>query len=119
MNEEEILKKIAENEKLLKENIAIARANKEQIKKIHAYMRRTFLAKLIYWIFIILITLGVFYVAKPYAQKAVQTYKGFERQIDKTQNFLEKPQTSISEIKFMKALFELFSKNDKIVPVKN
>ena len=86
------LKQLAEeNNKLLLENLELSRQNSKKIKKIHAYMRRTFVAKITYWIIIILVAVGAFYFVQPHINRALEGYKNIQEQLTKTSGYLAKP----------------------------
>jgi len=82
---------IEENNKLLKENLALTEKNAKKIRKIQLYLRRTMVWKFIYWIIIIGITIGAYYLSRPYINNAVDKYNTIQEQIEKTSNVINDP----------------------------
>ena len=64
--DDSLRKLIEENQTLLRKNLEISRNNEKKIKKIQAHIRRTMVAKYIYWIIVIGVTASALYFSKPY-----------------------------------------------------
>ena len=82
---------IEENNALIKESIDLAKKNAKKIKKVHSYMRRSFVAKITYWGIIILVAAGAFYAIKPRVQKLILKYENLQSQLEKTTNIVTNP----------------------------
>lgn len=102
---EDLEKLILENQNLLKENLELSKKNAKKIKLIHAYMRRTFVAKVIYWIVIVLVTAGALYFVRPYVESAVDTYKGFSEKLNKTSNIIDNPGSLFKDVGILNSFF--------------
>lgn len=87
--DEELKKLIVQNNELLKESIELSKSNQKRIKKIHAYIRRTFVAKIIYWVIIILVAAGAFYAIKPRINNIIDRYKEIQVQFNKRAEVME------------------------------
>ncbi len=112
--EQDLLEKIEENNELLKETLALAKSNEKKIKKIHAYMRRSFIAKIIYWFLIIAVTAGALYTVRPYVKSAVETYDSLQEKVGKTSDILDEPGKLFKDVGVLNTVFEFFSKKDTI-----
>jgi type II secretory pathway component PulF len=106
--EKDILIKIEENNKLLKENLDLSRENAKKIKKIHAYMRRTFIARIFYWVFIILVTAGALYAIKPYVKQIIESYNSLQDKVEITTDFINNPGNFFKDIGVLNKLLEEF-----------
>lgn len=109
--DQDLIKIVEENNKLIKENIELTKKNTKKIKKVHAYMRRTFITKLIYWVIIILVAAGAFYTVRPHVLGVVDSYNSFQDKIGKTTDMLDNPTSMFSDIGILKNLFNLLSKD--------
>lgn len=88
---------IEENNRLLLENLELSKQNSKKIKKIHSYMRRTFFAKILYWIVIILVTVGAFYYIQPHVNRVLESYKNLTEQISTTTGYITNPGSLLPE----------------------
>ncbi len=93
--DEQLKQLLEEHNQLLQENLELTRKNSKKIKRIHAYMRRTFVAKLMYWLVIILVTVGAFYYVQPYINRALTTYQTLSDQLESTSGYLSNPSSLI------------------------
>ncbi len=59
---------------MVQETLNFARENNNILKKMRRAQRRTFTLHLIYWIIILGISVGAYYFAKPYFDKAMALY---------------------------------------------
>ena len=82
---------IKENRKLILENLEVARDNQEKIKKIQAHIRRTLVIKTIYWFIIVGVTIGAYYVSKPYINSAVDSYQSLREDVAGAQSAIHDP----------------------------
>ena len=103
--DQNLINLIEENNKLLKENLELSRKNTKKIKKIQSFMRRTFIAKITYWILIVLVTAGALYAAKPYVEGVVETYNSFQDQISTTSEVINNPSSLFKDIGILNQLF--------------
>lgn len=110
--EQDILKKIEENHELLKETLALAKSNEKKLKKVHAYMRRSFIAKIIYWLLIIAVTAGAVYTVRPYVKDTIKTYHSLQEKVGTTTDILDNPGKLFKDVGVLNTVFEFFSKKD-------
>ena len=82
---------IEENRKLILENLEVARDNQEKIKRIQGHIRRTWVIKTIYWFIIVGVTIGAYYVSKPYINDAVDNYNNFRDDVAGAQSAIQDP----------------------------
>ena len=82
---------IEDNNELLKEAVELSRENHKRIASMHANMRRSFWARIIYWILIILVTAGAFYAIKPTFDRLMVQYNSISTQINNTNDLLHNP----------------------------
>ena len=116
--EQDIIKKIDHLESLIEENIAITKENEKKIKKVQAYMRRTFIAKILYWILIVAVTAGAVYAVRPYVKKTIETYESVQEKVGKTSDILDNPGRLFKDVGILNQVFEFFSQKDIIAPDK-
>ncbi len=114
MNEEKRKRQQVQKRKLsdaekLDEILEMVKENREGIDTIRRYMRRMFVSKLIYWLIIIVITAGAVYAARPYARKAIETYRSVRKTLEKTSDMVEQPARMFQDVRLLKKLFELNS----------
>lgn len=114
--EPNIVKMIRENNELLKENLNLSQKNTKKIKKIQSYMRRTFIARVFYWIIIVLVTGGALYFVRPYVKKVVHSYSAMQDGIGKTKNILGDPASLFKDVGVLNKVFEVFSEKDIMTP---
>ncbi|MCD5390174.1 MAG: hypothetical protein LR005_02225 [Candidatus Pacebacteria bacterium] len=110
--EPDIIKIIKENNELLKENLNLSRKNTKKIKRIQSYIRRTFIARIFYWLIIVLVTGGALYFVRPYVQKAVSSYDSIQSEIETTTNILGDPSSLFKDVGVLSKIFEVFSEKD-------
>jgi len=106
--DEEFIHLIEENNQLLKDNIALTQKNSKKINRIQSYMRRTFIAKIMYWIVIILVTAGALYAVKPYVDTALDTYRGIQEQIESTQDVIDNPGSLFNDVGILNKIKDIF-----------
>ena len=94
----DLKKMLEENHALLIENVKISRENQKKIKKIQLHIRRTMVVKTLYWIIIVGVTIGAFYLSKPYINNAVNTYKGLEKNIKQSSQIINDPGTLFKDV---------------------
>jgi len=104
--DEKIVNLIEENNKLLKENLELSRKNTKKIKRIQSYMRRTFIAKVLYWVLIILVTAGALYAVRPYVEDAVDTYNTVQEQFKTTSDTINNTSSLFKDVGILNLLFE-------------
>lgn len=102
---DDLEKLILENQKLLRENLELSKKNAKRIKQIHAYMRRTFVAKVIYWLVIIAVTAGAVYFVRPYVESAVSSYNNFSETLSKTTEVIDNPGSLFQDVGILNKLF--------------
>ena len=107
--DQEVINLIEENNKLLKENLELSHRNTKKIKKIHSYMRRTFIARIIYWFIIILVTAGALYAAKPYVEGMINSYHTLQEQITSTTEVVNNPSSLFKDIDIAEQILKIFN----------
>ena len=103
--DQDLFNLIEENNKLLKENLELTQKNSKKIKRIQSYMRRTFIAKILYWLVIILVTAGALYAVKPYVDGALETYNDLQGTIESTSQAIDNPGSMFKDIGLLNQLF--------------
>lgn len=88
---------IQEQTKLIRENLELTRKNTKRIRKIHVTLRRSFWAKIIYWVIILLITAGAFYLIKPFFENSLQQYRELSDQVKRTTGYINNPEQFIQD----------------------
>ena len=106
--DQDLINLIEENNELLKENLELTQKNEKKIKRIQSYMRRTFIAKIMYWVIIILVTAGALYAVKPYVDGALDTYNSLQEQIESTQDAIDNPGSLFNDIGILNKIKEIF-----------
>jgi len=106
--DQDLIHLIEENNQLLKENIELTQKNSKKINNIQSYMRRTFVAKVVYWIIIVLVTAGALYAAKPYVNSALETYQQVQEQIEATSGVISNPESLFKDVGILQTLFDKF-----------
>jgi hypothetical protein len=114
--EPELLKKIEENNELIKESLELSKDNAKKLKKINAYMRRTFIARIMYWLLIIAVTAGALYAVRPYVKKTIEAYNTIQNKVGTTTDILDNPGKLFKDVGILNQLFEIFSEKDIIAP---
>ena len=103
--DQDLLKKIEENQKLIRENLDIARQNQKKIKKIQSHIRRSMWSKIVYWVIIISVTVGALYYSKPYIKEAVGTYNGIKENLDNTSQIINNPGNLFKDVDLIQSIF--------------
>jgi hypothetical protein len=70
-----------EEHELLKRSIALAEENNDMLRSIRSSMRLARFMTIVYWLIIIGISLGAYYFAKPYLEKAWNLYNSAQTNI--------------------------------------
>lgn len=96
--DQDLRKIIEENQELLRKNLEISRSNQKKIKKIQAHIRRTMVAKYVYWIIVIGVTVSALYFSKPYINQAVDTYNDFKSTVDRSSEIINEPGSLFKDI---------------------
>ena len=102
--DQDILEIVKENQRLVKENLALSRSNEKKIKSIRANLRRSFWGKIMYWAVIIAIAAGSFYYLNPYINEARDTYNSFRENVDRSSEIIKDPSHIFDNV----SLFENF-----------
>jgi hypothetical protein len=102
---EEIREILEENQRLIKENLALSRSNEKKIKSIRANLRRSFWGKIMYWVVIIGIAAGSFYYLNPYINEARDTYNSFKENVDRSSEIIKNPSHLFDNVSVFKNLF--------------
>lgn len=89
--DEHLRQMIEENNRLLKENLEITREHTKKIDRINRRMRRGATWKILYWLILLGISIGVYYYTKPYIDNAVESYNNVQEQITQTKDALNNP----------------------------
>ena len=89
---------LEENNRLLKENHKLSEQNAKKLKRITSNMRRNTIGRIIYWLIIIGLTIGGWYVAKPYVDTLVQGYNKVTDQLNKVSDTLDKAEGFIPSL---------------------
>lgn len=97
MDDKELRKMVERNNRMLSELIELNEENHTRIRKIHANMRRNFWLRVLYWVLIILIAAGAFYVVKPYVDKGVEQYNNISEFLNKASTNETSPITTFIE----------------------
>ncbi len=108
--DQEFIKIIEENNKLIKENLELSKKNGKKLKKVHSFMRRTFISKLIYWLIIIFVAAGAFYTVRPHVKSAIESYNSFQEKVGDTTDLLNDPTSMFKDVGILNRLFKSFSK---------
>ncbi|MFT6361242.1 MAG: hypothetical protein ACJA2Z_000217 [Candidatus Paceibacteria bacterium] len=87
----DLQKLIEENQELIRENLEMTKQNQKKIKKIQSNIRMTMIAKWLYWILIIGLTVGAFYYSKPYINNAIDTYDALKENVDRSTQVISEP----------------------------
>ncbi|MCA9352953.1 hypothetical protein KC901_02110 [Patescibacteria group bacterium] len=103
--DQDLQKLLKKNHKLLLETVEIARDNQEKIKKIQAHIRRTLVIKTIYWFIIVGVTIGAFYVSKPYINDAVENYNNLKNNVDNASGIIQDPGKLFKDVNLIERLF--------------
>ncbi|MAQ77347.1 hypothetical protein CL684_02375 [Candidatus Campbellbacteria bacterium] len=103
--EEKDIQLIRENNKLLKESLALSKENAKKIKKIHSSIRRTMILKTIYWFVIIMVTVSALYYSKPYIEEAIDTYENVKEQTGKASELINEPGGMFKNINLIEKFF--------------
>lgn len=78
---EDLKKLLAKQQVLLEENLVLAKENQEKIQKIHAYIRRTFIMKIVYWVIVVSIAVGAYYIIQPQINRLIKGYTNITSQL--------------------------------------
>ncbi len=109
--DQDLIKIVEENNKLIRENLELSKKNARKIKKVHSFMRRTFISKLIYWLIIIFVAAGAFYTVRPHVKKAIESYNSIQEKVGDTTDFLNDPTSMLKDVGILNRLFSSFSKD--------
>jgi len=71
---------------LLQENLKLSRENNEMLKKVRGIQKRAHFFQIMYWLFIIGITVGAYYYIQPYIEKILSVYNSGAGSILQLQN---------------------------------
>lgn len=71
-----------EDHELLKRAVVLSEENNDMLRSIRRGMRWARFMTVVYWLIIIGISVGAYYYALPYIDKAVKTYNGATSDID-------------------------------------
>ena len=82
---------LEENNQLLKEVNKRTLENRKKINKIHAIIRRGFIARVLYWIVIIAITVGAYLAIQPWVANLFGQYQGIVDQLNQTNSAIQNP----------------------------
>lgn len=102
--DQDLRKLIEENQSLLRKNLDISRANQKKIKKIQGHIRRTMVAKYVYWIIVIGVTGGAIYFSKPYIDQAVNTYNDLKSTVDKSSEIINEPGSLFKDVNIIQRI---------------
>ncbi len=83
---------IKENNRLLHELVEREQENQKKIDRVHSIIRGDFIAKIVYRVIIILVTLGAFVALRPYVQSMYESYTNLVSQVNSTSSLLNNPQ---------------------------
>lgn len=103
--EQDLRKLIEENQSLLRKNLEVSRGNEKKIKKIQSHIRRSVVAKYVYWIIVILVVLGVLYSAKPYFDQIMSTYNELKFTVDKSNEIINNPASLFNDVDIVQKIF--------------
>jgi hypothetical protein len=82
---------LEENNQLLKEVNKRTLENRKKINKIHVIIRRGFIARVLYWIVIIAITVGAYLAIQPWVANLFGQYQGIVDQLNQTNSAIQNP----------------------------
>lgn len=88
---------IHEHQLLIHETLDIAKKNEKKITAIHTYIRRMFIAKIMYWVIIVLVAAGAFYTIRPRVETLIERYNTFQAQLDVTSHAISNDPKSLIE----------------------
>lgn len=103
--DQDLRKLIEENQSLLRKNLEISQNNNKKIKKIQSHIRRTMVAKYVYWIIVIGVTASALYFSKPYINDAVDTYNDFRDTVDQSSEIINDPGTLFKDVNVIQRIF--------------
>ncbi|MCI5051400.1 MAG: hypothetical protein MRY57_03760 [Candidatus Pacebacteria bacterium] len=103
--DQDLRKLIEENQSLLRKNLEIAQRNEKKIKKIQSHIRRTMVAKYVYWIIVIGVTASALYFSKPYINQAVNTYNDFKDTVERSSEIINEPGSLFKDVDLIQRVF--------------
>ena len=89
--DQDLREMVEENNELLKKLVKVSGENHKRIRKIRANMRSSFVARIVYWILIILVTAGAFYAIKPTVDRLLEQYNIISEQVNEANNYIQNP----------------------------
>lgn len=110
--DDELRTMIEENRKLILENQTILQDNQNRITKIQLHIRRTMVGKSIYWIAVILITVGAIYFSRPYIDSAIETYQETRDSLNRSSDFVKTPGTYLKDFELVDRIKNFFNEKE-------
>jgi hypothetical protein len=86
-----------EEHELLRRSIALSEENNDILRGIQSSMRLARFMTFLYWLIIIGISVGAYYYAQPYIEKAVSVYKTAQVQLDSLNNTVNSVKKTIGQ----------------------
>lgn len=103
--DQDFQKLMQDNNRLIKENLELTRQNSQKIKRIQAYIRRTLVVKTLYWIIVIIVTIGAVYLSKPYINNAIDTYGDFKENLNRSTEIINNPGSVFKDVNLVESIF--------------
>jgi ribosomal protein S19 len=103
--DKDVRKMLEKNQSLLRKNLEISRSNEKKIKKIQSHIRRTMVAKYVYWIILIGVTVSALYLSKPYINEVIDTYNNFRSTVDQSSEIFNNPGNLFHEVNIIQRVF--------------
>lgn len=94
---EDLKNLLAQQQALLEENLALTKENSKKIQNIHSYIRRTFFAKLVYWVIVISIAVGAYYIIQPQINRLINGYTNITSQLQRGGDYLSNTGSFLGE----------------------
>ena len=86
-----------EEHELLRRSIALSEENNDILRSIQSSMRLGRFMTFLYWLILIGISVGAYYYAEPYVEKAISVYKSAEVQLNNVNNAVNSVKKTIGQ----------------------
>jgi hypothetical protein len=86
-----------EEHELLRRSIALSEENNDILRGIQNSMRLGRFMTFLYWLILIGISVGAYYYAQPYIEKAINVYKAAQVQLDSLNNTVNSVKKTIGQ----------------------
>lgn len=86
-----------EEHELLRRSIALSEENNDILRGIQSSMRLARFMTFLYWLVLIGVSVGAYYFAQPYIEKAINVYKVAQVQLDSLNNTVNSVKKTIGQ----------------------